>query len=178
MALENQNTILDSDDYNPNYYIEDQTIISLNKFIILYIITIGLYGVWWIYKAWRFFKFKVDPTIKPAVRTIFSIIYFYSLLQAIKAYAEEKEYPYSYTSGSLFVGFFLFNFLSYLPDPYWFISIFGFIFLIPAFNALNFAKRKSDEFKIIEEVSYNHRQIALVGVGTIFWLILLVSYFL
>jgi len=35
-------------------------------FIFLSIITLGLYSVWWIYKAWRFFQQKEMIDIMPA----------------------------------------------------------------------------------------------------------------
>ncbi|SMC00236.1 hypothetical protein SAMN00120144_1666 [Hymenobacter roseosalivarius DSM 11622] len=37
-----------------NTNVEEQKIISTNKFTILCIATFGLYTIWWQYKVWRF----------------------------------------------------------------------------------------------------------------------------
>ncbi len=39
-------------------HIEEQSIITLEMFIFLCFITLGLYNIWWIYKQWRFFNQK------------------------------------------------------------------------------------------------------------------------
>ncbi len=37
-------------------HIENLKIISVNKFIFLSLISFGLYPIWWMFKAWRFFS--------------------------------------------------------------------------------------------------------------------------
>jgi hypothetical protein len=53
--------------------IDEQKIISLNKFIFLSIISFGAYEIWWIYKAWKFYQQKENLDIMPAARALFSI---------------------------------------------------------------------------------------------------------
>ena len=53
--MENQDKFLEDDNLEVTYVVEEQKIISLNKFILLSIISFGLYEIWWIYKAWEFF---------------------------------------------------------------------------------------------------------------------------
>jgi hypothetical protein len=119
------------------------------------------------YKAWRFYQQKEKLDIIPAARAIFSIFFLNSLFNKILDFAKEKGYNESYSSVSLFLGFIVANLLAVLPDPYWLISVFNFIFLIPSFKALNFAKRNSTDFEVIEQESFNGRQIALIVIGLI-----------
>ena len=73
--MENQDEILDSRNLETNNDVEEQKIISLNKFIFLSIISFGTYEIWWIYKAWRFYQQKEKLDIMPAARAIFSIFF-------------------------------------------------------------------------------------------------------
>ena len=72
-----------------------QKIISLNKFIFLSVISFGLYPIWWMFEAWRFFMQKDRLDIMPAARAVFALIFLYRLLDEIKDYADvEKNYTY------------------------------------------------------------------------------------
>jgi hypothetical protein len=158
-----------------NVRIETQNIISLNKFIFLSIISFGIYEIWWIYKSWRFFKQKDELDINPLARAFFSIIFFNSLLNEILDFAQEKKYSKCYSSSFLFFGFLISNLLSRLPEPFWLISLLSFIFLIPPFKALNFAKLNSTEFTVVEESKFNSRQIILIVIGVILWVLVLLG---
>jgi len=180
--MENQEEFLDSENIERIYDIEKQKIISLKKFIFLYIISCGLYGMWWVYKSWRFFQQKEKSNIMPAVRTFFSIFFLYSFFKKILYLAKEKGYTYGYSAILLFVGFIfthlLVTVISYMSEPLGLISIFNFVFLIPSFKALNFAKQKSTDFIKIEQESFNGRQIVLIVLGAMFWILILIGLFL
>ena len=171
--MENQDKFSEEDYLETTYDVEEQKIISLNKFIFLSIISFGLYEIWWIYKAWEFFNRKEKLDINPALRAIFSIIFLIPLFNKILRFAKEKGYNSSYPSILLFVGFFVANFLAYLPDPFWLITILEFVFLVLPFKALNFARLNSTDFIVTEQTSFNGRQIVLTVIGAIFWLLVL-----
>lgn len=71
-----------------NTAMQAQKIISLNKFIFLSVISFGLYPIWWMFEAWRFFMQKDRLDIMPAARAVFALIFLYRLLDEIKDYAE------------------------------------------------------------------------------------------
>jgi hypothetical protein len=173
--MENQDEILDSDFLVTAQNAEEQKIISLKKFIFLSIISFGLYKIWWIYKAWKFYQMKEKYDIKPAVRTIFSIFYLNSLFNKILYFAKEKGYNGNYSSVLLFIGFIIGNLLANLPAPFGFVSLLDFIFLIPPFKALNFVRQNSSDFIVNEQTSFNNRQIALIIIGAIFWVLVLIG---
>ncbi len=171
------NLILD-EDFNSDFDKKKIELISLNKFIILNFLTLGLYGIWWMYKAWRFFKERDGSDIMPVARTIFAIFYTYELFERILSYAKSNGHTEKYSSGGLFALFFVLNFSARLPDPYGFISILAFTALIQPFNALNFAIANSTKFNGIEQVGFNTRQIILIVIGGILWALMLLGYFL
>ena len=146
---------------------KEKEVVSLNNFIILFFLTMGLYGAWWMYKAWQYFKQKDNLDIMPAMRTIFSIFFLYELMERIQEFAHSKGYSETYSSGSLFIGFVILNLLPQLPGPMWVLSALAFLFLIPPFKAFNFALTKSDGF--MERENFNQRQIFLVFMGLMLW---------
>ncbi|MCU4502261.1 hypothetical protein KTI78_03675 [Acinetobacter sp. WU_MDCI_Abxe161] len=155
-------------------HIENLKIISVNKFIFLSIISFGLYPIWWMFKAWRFFLIKDNLNIMPAARAIFSIFFLYSLFNHIKIYAKEQGYTNNFSSGWMFLAYLITSLLVSLPDPYWLISLCSIIFLIPAFKALNYAQKQLE--MTIEQEKYNTPQIILIIIGSIMWLLFLFSF--
>ena len=158
--------------------IEDQKIISLNKFLILSFITFGIYQVWWMFKTWRFFIQKDKVNVMPAVRAVFSIFFGYTLFERIKNYAKSEGYTQNYSSAWMFAGYVIFSLLSLFPDPYKVLSIFYILFTIPAFKALNFAKRQSKQFVVIEQKKFSTAQMIVIVIFSIFWILILLALIL
>lgn len=149
--------------------IKKESLLSLNQFIILCICTLGLYELWWTYKAWKHFELKENLDINSIGRTIFLIFFQYELYQKIKRYSQEVNYQIDFQSGYLVFGLIVSNLLGKLPEPFWLISIVSFIFLIPPFKAFNFYKLNSSDIKAEIQERFNSKQIALIIVGSIFW---------
>lgn len=170
-ALENKTTNIDV-----LKNIEAQHIISINKFILLSIISFGLYGIWWIYKAWRFFQQKEKINHMPALKSLLSVLFLWSLFDKIKEFAIEKKYSKNYSSILLYVCFIASYFLaSKLPDPFFLIASLSIIFLVPPFKALNFAILNSKEIVSKKQTSFDTGQIILIVIGALFWALLLVA---
>lgn len=171
--MENIDTNLTSNNCESNNSILNT--ISVNQYTILAIATFGLYNLWWIYKSWSFFRIKEKSDIMAAVRTLFSIIFLIPLFQKILKLSRNYGYKQNYSPIILFLGIFIMNLFAYLPDPYFIITIFSFVFIIPPFKALNFAMMHTDGFQIIEQDKFNGRQIILLVVGGVLWLLLLIG---
>lgn len=162
-----------------NHHLADLTIISLKRFIFLSIISLGLYELWWIFKAWRFFAIKDHLNIMPAARAIFSIFFLYSLFKKIREYAKAQGDVQEFSAGWMYIGYILFALVfANLPDPYWLISSVSFMFLIPAFVALNHAKKQDDQLNTVIQEKFNIAQIFVIIIGSIFWILLLIGFFL
>lgn len=170
--MENSENIFSADSS-----LESQEIISLNKFVILSILSFGLYPFWWTYKAWRFFRDEHNLDIMPAARALFSYIFLYSLFNRILLFARNNGYTKSYHSILLHAVFVVVISLSYLPEPYFLISLLNFIIFIPAFQALNFAKMNDPRVAAIETTSFNKRQIVVLTLGSLLWLLNLWAIF-
>lgn len=57
--------------------------VSLKKFIALNIVTSGLYGVFWLWKCWRWIKIRDERDIWPFWRALFAFVWWDALFQNI-----------------------------------------------------------------------------------------------
>jgi hypothetical protein len=62
-----------------------------------------------------------------------------------------------------------------LPTPFFLAAIISFVFLIPPFKALNFAVNYCEGFKVIEQSAFSKRQIFLLIIGVILWILVIVG---
>jgi hypothetical protein len=169
--MENQQEILITAHVEKDSNIEVQQLISLNKFIFLSIISLGLYEVWWIYKAWRFYQQKEKSDILPAVRAIFSIFFLISLFNRNLNFAKAHGYRHRYSPVLLYIGAVFVSLLACLPDPFWLVSYLSIVFFIPPFKAFNYARQHAADLRVVEQTSFSIRQIVLIVIGSIFWAI-------
>lgn len=172
--MNDDSLILDSD-LNENGPLKTVYSISLAKFIFLYVATLGMYGIWWSYKTWRFFKERNDSDISPIARAIFAIFFHYDLITRVQYFAEEKDYNKDYSAGLLTFGFIAANFLSYLPAPLNFLSLTSFVFLIPPFQAWNYALENADDVKVVYQNGITGRHVAAVLIGIVFWIFTIIG---
>ena len=69
------NQILDIDIFEDENKI-DIELLSTQKFILLTILTFGIYQVWWNYKSWKFLKQTYNLDVNPVLRAIFPKLVF------------------------------------------------------------------------------------------------------
>ncbi len=117
--------ILDVDLHDENLKPKVELIDS-NKFIILSLLTFGVYDIWWMFKTWTFFKKDEGLDIMPWARALFMIFFLHSLFDKINLFTAPHVDKNPINSTPLFLGYILFNFLGRLPDPFWLISLLGF----------------------------------------------------
>ena len=66
-------------------------LVSLKKFLILYILTFSMYEIYWFYKNWALQKEFHESKIWPIPRAIFSVFFTHSLFHRINSSLEEKD---------------------------------------------------------------------------------------
>lgn len=158
--------------------IKEVKIQPIYKFIILDILSAGLYGVWWMYKSWKFFKERNKLDINPFLRVLFAIVFLHELFERILKFATYHGYKKTYNSLFLFILFFFFNAIARLPTPYWLLSFLGVFSLIPAVEALNFGISNSSDYSVLIEKNYNKNQILLIVISGVFWLLAILGLFI
>ena len=159
---------------------EQQNIVTIEslstlRFILLCILSFGLYEVWWIYKSWRFFDEKENLEMNSAVRTIFSIIFLIPLFNKIYKYSKKFGFSKFFSSILYYIGIMSMGLVAYLEDPYWLLAFVSIVFYIGPFETLNFAIEKDTSYELKLLTRFNNRQLAIIILGSILWVLLIVG---
>ena len=144
-------------------------ILPIWKFILLSMVTFGLYELYWFYKTWKFLKERNNLNISPFWRSVFSPLFAGSNAEHVLKLAKEKNYQNQYSPTIIGLSYIILDVSLRLPDPYWLISYFTFLPMIPIVEAMNFYWLKENPNLPLKNFSW--WQIILIIFGGI-WLIL------
>lgn len=133
--------------------------VSPYKFVILSILTFGVYEVYWFYRNWTFVRERDRSDIWPWARALFAPFTFHSLRTDV--FEGERAAPG--IPGGLSISYFLLNAAWRLPEPFWYVAFLTFVPLLPTvtrINALNpaFVVERNSTWKL------RHGLLALVSV--------------
>jgi len=84
------------DEEQPSYFP-----VSEGKFLTLYILSFGLYGVFWFYKNWKLQEPLMDKKIYPVWRAIFSIFFTHALFRRIDQSAAHLDKQHRFNANAL-----------------------------------------------------------------------------
>lgn len=71
-------------------------VVSKNKFILLFMATLGFYHLYWFYKNWHLYSLKHNENMWPVMRGIFSIFFTFSLFEHFYARARDIKQQLSW----------------------------------------------------------------------------------
>lgn len=91
--------------------------VSEGKLITLYLLSFGLYGIYWFYKNWKLQQPKMDKKIFPILRAIFSIFFTHALFNRINASAINLEQKHQFKANILATFFVAAVLVGNLLDP-------------------------------------------------------------
>jgi hypothetical protein len=97
-------------------------IVSRFKFLVLFIATLGTYGIFWFYKHFSLSKAYNQTLIWPIPRAIFSIFFAHSLFRSLFARVKAKDPDQSWSSGNYATTYVVFSIVGNTIDG---LSIFG-----------------------------------------------------
>ena len=141
--------------------------ISTTKFSVMSIATFGIYGIYWFYKNWQWIQRTYGEKISPFWRTFFGIFYMYSLCNRVREIVKTHNVDAAYSSGLLTAGYIVLSLLWKLPDPFWIVSIFAFLFQLPVVSAIQKANWSEDV-----NSRFTGWNIAGIVFGVIWWILI------
>ena len=112
--------------------------VSRTKFVVMSIVTFGLYDLYWSYKNWSYLKKQDGLKISPFWRAWFVLFFHYSLLQRMKNRLGHRTSA-TYNSAPLTVAYFALLLSARLPDPLSLLSMLSFIPVLPVVLAVEAA---------------------------------------
>ncbi len=151
-------------------------LISPTKFLVLCVLTLGLYGLWWQYKTWRFFKQWQRTDTWPVARAVFSLFTVNELLRAINQFAYSTgEYTPIPNPTGLAAGYIILNLLARLPDPLWIVALGASGFLVPAYRAFRNAMLQVPAYGGRNQKKFSARQVVVLMLGLVCWSLVLIG---
>lgn len=155
---------------------EAYSFVSPTKFIILCVFSFGLYGLWWQYKTWRFFKQWQQTDILPVWRTIFSLFNINALFKTINQFAYSTgDYTPMPNPTGLATGYIILNLFARLPDPVWIVALGASGFLVPPYRAFRDAMLQAPAYGGRDQPHFSTRQVLALSLGLVFWSLVLVG---
>jgi hypothetical protein len=111
--------------------------VSIKKFVIMSLVTFGLYKLYWFYKNWRIYNERTGSDLWPVVRALFAFIFCYSLFKKVHKEAESNNIKVKFLPSVAAISMVFLSLCSKLPDPCWLVALISFVPLIPIQSAIN-----------------------------------------
>lgn len=145
-------------------------------FVLLSILTFGLYDVYWYYKNWKYLKSYKGLEFSPVWRTvglfipIYNLILLYNFHKDYRDLVEEEGISRAIYPGRIILVIMASFVLVRLPDPYWMLSFVSVIPLAMVQSVLNDLWDKVQPDKRRRE-ALRVRQVMLIVIGALIWLL-------
>lgn len=161
--------------------------ISVQRLVLLSILTFSIYDIYWFYKNWKVIKESEKSTIYPIARAIFAIFYCHRFFKQVHSSVTNKGYTNDFSPGWLATGYIAALVLSNLLGRYettnvlynllWLsISLSSIVFLVPIQKAINFYNEKVHGAVVKKGASRG--EIAIIIIGIICTCLILIGLFL
>lgn len=137
--------------------------VPMQKFIFLDIATFGFYSLVWMYRQWKLVREQDTKKISPLWRTVFSGLWSGSLAKNLKKIAEAKGIAVSYNYVLIWFVYLALSLAWKLPDPYWLISTFTFVPLLPMVAVMNKYYKQANPDLPERELSWWRILLAVLG---------------
>jgi hypothetical protein len=165
--------------------------VAEGKFITLYILSFGLYGIYWFYQHWKRQKPMMDKKIYPLLRAIFSIFFTHSLFKRINQQAIHLPQQHKFNTNALATFFVTTIILSHVIEPVsmgadmiqsmtsqTFITVSLVLFLLstyPLVKAQATINRINNDMLGLLNHKYSVWNYLIIVPGAIFWLLLVMG---
>ena len=151
--------------------------VSTTKFLVMSLATMNLYSVYWFYKHWQAIQRRTGKSLSPFWRAFFSVLWAYSCFKEFEDEAQRQGIRRPLSPWGLALGWFVINMLSRLPDPFWMVSLLGFLFLLPAQSLANELNEKAAP-RADRNSRFTGANVAWLAFGFVWWALVIAGQFL
>lgn len=146
------------------------------KLVLMSVCSFGVYELYWFYRQWKAIKARELAMIRPFWRAVFPIFFCYQCFSNVRDELGEEEGK-GKSPGLLATGFIVTSLTSRMPDPFWMISLCGFLFLLPVQRwATRVNSVKTPERDLNNRLSWKNWTLVLIGGLAI--LLMIISLFI
>jgi glucan phosphoethanolaminetransferase (alkaline phosphatase superfamily) len=161
-------------------------IVSTGKLATLYILTLGLYAVYWFYKNWKLQQPLMKEKITPPLRSLFYIFFTHSLFRRISDSLASKNIGLKFNAGlmaNLFVVLTLVsNIAGRLADKPSFPAYLNLVWLLALFLSVYPLQEAQDAINQLsgdplgkQNAKYDWKNIVTIVICGLLWILLLVG---
>jgi hypothetical protein len=111
--------------------------VSLLKLSVMSLFTLGIYEFYWFYKNWTLIKERENTRISPFRRASFAFFFCYPCFSRIYEQAKTLRLVESSSADILTIGWIMMLITVKLPEAFWLLSLFSFIFILPVQSLAN-----------------------------------------
>ena len=141
--------------------------VSPAKLISIWILSFGLYSLYWFYKNWFYVKNRDSSSIMPTARGIFNHFWYYPLyteLQTDNATRfEESHLPGKFVAAICAIGYLLIGLFANKGSFTILFLFFSVLLILPLANYINFINNNNDAYKHNSSWSFRHYLLAFVS---------------
>lgn len=159
----------------PTFYV-----VSIPKFTILYVATLGFYELYWFYANWKRYRDHTGEDLWPVPRAIFSIFFAHLLFSRIQEKLSQREINFGWVPGHVAALYVIFAVLSNVLDrvaakEIWSpeADVLSLLFIVPVFYALLTAQKAVNLAEGREAVATNDRltwvNAVWIALGLLMW---------
>lgn len=150
--------------------------VTLGKFVVMSLVSFGLYELYWVYQQWKRVKAQTMDDLSPFWRTFFAPLWVFGLFEHIRVDGIRRHVPIGWGSGSLTLAYVVLNIVWRLPDPWWLMALFSFLPIIPPVRAI-VAIHDTVAANRDRNARFSAANIAGIVFGGIFTLLVVVASF-
>jgi hypothetical protein len=111
--------------------------VSLLKLSVMCLATFNIYQIYWSYKNWKSAQRLANSNANAPIRAFFYGLTSYWLFKHIGEHAKSVDPGVSLPAGPLALAVLALVLAANLPDPYWLVTLLGFLPLLPVQGAVN-----------------------------------------
>ena len=111
--------------------------VSVAKLAVMSVCTFSLYEVYWFYKNWQRIADRERDIVWPLLRAVFAVFYCYPCFSRVRDHEGASQLDSRLHALPMAIGFIVTTLTWRLPDPWGWISVFSFLFLLPVQHYAN-----------------------------------------
>jgi hypothetical protein len=150
-------------------------VLSVWKFALFSIASMGFYEFYWNYKSWKFFKEKDNLDVSPFWRTFLMPLFMSSLFDRFSDMLKKEGYNIKYPTAILIIFWVWINTTTIWKEPIWLLAHLSFLSFIPVLNSLNIYWK--EKFPELQEKPLTIKEITFLTAGIFVFIIALTGSF-